>query len=112
MIGLYAGPSKPANFNDFLRPFVLEMIDLIENGFDYQGLIIKISLIGFVCDAPARALIKAIKSHTGYCACERCTVEEILTATTLFFLKQIAVRELTNLSEIELMQSITRETLF
>ena len=37
MIGLYAGPSQPANFNDFLRPLGLEMIDLIKNGFDYQG---------------------------------------------------------------------------
>ena len=28
----------------------------------------------YVCDAPARASLKLIKSHTGYSACERCTV--------------------------------------
>ncbi|CAK8697393.1 unnamed protein product [Clavelina lepadiformis] len=28
----------------------------------------------FVCDAPARSSLKAIKSHTGYNSCERCTV--------------------------------------
>ena len=95
MIGLYAGPSKPANFNDLLRPFVLEMIDLINNGFDYQGLIIKISLIMFVCDAPARALIKATKSHTGYCACERCTVDGDFVGDHVVFL-EINCSERTN----------------
>jgi len=28
----------------------------------------------FVCDAPARASLKAIKSHTGYQSCERCDI--------------------------------------
>lgn len=28
----------------------------------------------FVCDAPARSSLKAIKSHTGYDSCERCMV--------------------------------------
>ena len=31
----------------------------------------------FTCDAPARALLKRIVQHTGYCACERCTMKGI-----------------------------------
>ena len=27
-----------------------------------------------MCDAPARAFIKSIKSHSGYSSCEKCTV--------------------------------------
>ena len=29
----------------------------------------------FICDAPARALLKGIKGHCGYHACERCIVK-------------------------------------
>ena len=30
----------------------------------------------FVCDAPARSSLKAVKSHTGYYSCERCFLKE------------------------------------
>ena len=34
-----------------------------------------INLHAFVCDAPARQFLKCVKSHAGYFARERCTVE-------------------------------------
>ena len=36
MIGLYSGPSKPDDANEFLRKFDLEAIDLINHGFNYK----------------------------------------------------------------------------
>lgn len=29
----------------------------------------------FICDTPARAFVKQTKGHTGFYACERCTVK-------------------------------------
>ena len=66
MIGLYNGPSKPDNVNDFLHTFVLEVIELTNNGLSYKGLNIKVTLMGFVCDAPARGFCLCVKSHTGF----------------------------------------------
>ena len=29
----------------------------------------------FICDTPARAFLKCVKSHTGYFSCDHCEVE-------------------------------------
>lgn len=34
----------------------------------------KATIHSFICNAPPRAYIKCIKSHTGYSSCEKCTV--------------------------------------
>ena len=34
-----------------------------------------ISIFCLTCDAPARSLLKGIIQHTGYCACEWCTIK-------------------------------------
>ena len=74
VIGLYIEPTKPNSANDFLTPFVDEMVEVDEKGIDFDGNdVIRVKLIGFSCDAPARAYLKYIKTHTGYSACERCT---------------------------------------
>lgn len=35
----------------------------------------KVQVMCFACDKPARSFIKCIKSHGGYYACERCEVK-------------------------------------
>ena len=42
---------------------------LVVNGSSYE-----LSIFTLTCDAPARALLKEIVQHTGYYACERCTM--------------------------------------
>ncbi|KAK4887822.1 hypothetical protein RN001_004093 [Aquatica leii] len=44
-VGVFSGKSKPKSLDQFLT---------------------------FICDAPARAYVKRIKSHNGYCSCEKC----------------------------------------
>lgn len=42
-------------------------------------------MLAFCCDMPARAFIKCCKSHTGFYACERCTVKgETCNHTRIF----------------------------
>ena len=72
-IGLFSGKSKPCDPEEFLQDFVEEMADLQTNGLNYNGQIFNISISNFVCDAPARAYIKSVKSHSGYSGCDKCT---------------------------------------
>lgn len=73
VIGLFSGKAKPKNPEDFLTEFVSEMLELQLNGITLNGQVYKISIQAFVCDSPARAFIKQVKSHSGYSACEKCT---------------------------------------
>ncbi|RVE40501.1 hypothetical protein evm_014850, partial [Chilo suppressalis] len=67
VIGIYAGDAKPSNLDAYLRPFINEMKQL-ENGFtvttktetdkNMQG-----KIRAFICDSPARAMIKAMSLH-------------------------------------------------
>ncbi|XP_045036587.1 uncharacterized protein LOC123466566 [Daphnia magna] len=75
LIGIYHGHSKPKNANLFLEDFVNEILQLTESGLVSNGQNLKIELLGFVCDAPARAYISATKSHSGYSSCSKCIEE-------------------------------------
>jgi len=72
MIGVFCGPSKPSNVNEFLRSFIEEATVLKTSGFTLQGTAFRAQPVCFICDAPARALLKQTKSHTGYYGCDRC----------------------------------------
>lgn len=72
-IGIYHGHEKPKFANDFLVQFVLEAKYLAKSGFvGYNGAVCKVEICGIVSDAPARAYICGIKSHSGYSACSKC----------------------------------------
>jgi hypothetical protein len=47
---------------------------LANKGFKLPGIddVFKAEISCFICDAPARAYVKNIKSHSGYHSCERC----------------------------------------
>jgi len=74
VVGIFCGKEKPTDVKEFLRDFVSEASDLLKNGLTVEQNIIPVFIHSFVCDAPARAFIKGIKSHSGYSACEKCTV--------------------------------------
>lgn len=56
-----------------LKPFVAELGDLFANGFAYRDVFYDVKLRTLVCDIPATALAKMIKSN-GYASCQKCTV--------------------------------------
>jgi len=72
-VAIFHGTSKPMSVDEFLKDFVEEMCLLTEKGFHFVDRRYDIRVKGFSCDAPARAFIKCIKSHTGYYGCEKCT---------------------------------------
>jgi len=72
MIGVFCGQHKPSNVNDFLNRFIEEAMVLKTSGFTLQGIPFRAQPVCFICDAPARALLKKTKSHTGYYGCDRC----------------------------------------
>lgn len=73
---IWYGEGKPP-LEDFLRPFVNELLMLLEDGLtcNETGREFEIVVFLFICDAPARAYVKCIKGHSGYFSCERCTTE-------------------------------------
>jgi hypothetical protein len=55
-----------------------------------------LNMYSFVCDAPARSLLKQTKLHSGYSACERCTQKGVWNNKVVFPKTDAALR--TNVS--------------
>ena len=72
-VAFFHDNSKPLSVDEFLKDFVTEMCLLSEKGFNFVDQHYDIIVEGFSCDAPARAFIKCVTSHTGYYGCEKCT---------------------------------------
>lgn len=59
-IGIFFGKSKPLSVNDYLKPFVDELIPLLSNGLIVNDKIITLRIRCFICDSPARAFVKGM----------------------------------------------------
>ncbi|PIK36826.1 hypothetical protein BSL78_26353 [Apostichopus japonicus] len=71
VIGLYYGKRKPTDL-EFLNEFVADYQNVEQNGIQVQGEKLTVVMTAIICDAPARAMVKNIKGHSGYSGCERC----------------------------------------
>ncbi|KAK3920523.1 Supervillin [Frankliniella fusca] len=74
IIGIYHGVGKPNNVHTFLQPYINDVSHLKNNGFDYHGTVYPVIIRDYILDAPARAFIKQCVGHSGYYACEKCTI--------------------------------------
>lgn len=74
VVGMYLGEKKPQDFNEFLWPFVMELLDLLE-GVEFEGRKVALKILNFVLDARARASCKCIKMITSYFGCDVCLSE-------------------------------------
>lgn len=72
IVAVYCGQSKPSNIEEYLKDFINEYKILCNTGIVINMKLYSVSILGFICDAPARAFIKQIKGHTGFYGCERC----------------------------------------
>ncbi|KYN07091.1 hypothetical protein ALC62_01947 [Cyphomyrmex costatus] len=76
VVAIYLGESTPKSPTQFLDDFITEFLNLITNKITLDtNKAYDIKLLGFVCDTPARAFIKCVKSHVAFYACERCTIK-------------------------------------
>ncbi|XP_050719438.1 uncharacterized protein LOC127000064 [Eriocheir sinensis] len=71
-VALTCGSSKPCNL-DFLNDTIRELNDILQHGIQYEEFKIHVTLKSIVCDAPARAMVKATKQYSGYYGCDKCT---------------------------------------
>lgn len=73
VIGIFYGYNKPNSIEVYLQEFLDEYQRLSQNGFLLNNVHVTIALHSVVCDAPARAMIKCVKGHSGYSSCDKCT---------------------------------------
>lgn len=71
LIGIFHGNSKPSNLN-FLTDFVTEYKTISAEGIDFLGTRYQVVITAVMCDAPARAMVKNVKGHSGYSGCDKC----------------------------------------
>lgn len=72
-MALFCGNSTPTPLEFFLKEFVQELANLLEEGFDFENIQYTVKVHSFSCDAPARAFVKCTKQHGGYSACDKCS---------------------------------------
>lgn len=75
VIGMYLGEKKPKDFNEFLWPFVMELLDMLPKGIEFEGKKVPLKILNFVLDARARASCKCIKMISSYFGCDFCLCE-------------------------------------
>lgn len=58
VIGIWSGNKKPCDTNEYLMPLASDIQNVILNGVQINGYRILLSIRSFLCDGPARSLIK------------------------------------------------------
>ena len=71
VVRLFCGTSKPSCIDEYLKPFVTELNEILLNGLNYGKMHVTFSILNFICDAPAKAFIKQSKLCTGYSGCDK-----------------------------------------
>lgn len=58
VVGIYCGEKKPASIHNYLKTLVDELQPLLQNGMIINNNKVEIKVRCFICDAPARSMIK------------------------------------------------------
>lgn len=84
IVAVFCGNRKPDPVEEYLDDLLSELKDLMQNGLYVIEKWYRVSIVAFVCDAPARAFLKCIKGHTAYYSCERCIIKGTWTGRVVF----------------------------
>lgn len=82
---MFEGISKPNYANDFLKEFIMELNDLMQEGLVFADKFFNIKVRCFVMDAPAKSFVLGTKGHSGYYFCSRCTQKGQIVKHRLIF---------------------------
>jgi len=77
LVALYYGRGKPNSVSEFLKDFLEEYAELKDKGLECVGRKVFVSIKAFICDAPARAMLKCVKGHTALQACELYVIQGV-----------------------------------
>lgn len=75
VIGIYYGGAKPKDAGQYLKPFIEELVELLEHGLQINDKRITVKVRCFICDTPARAFIKGVINFNGKYGCIKCTTK-------------------------------------
>ncbi|XP_021708989.1 uncharacterized protein LOC5577785 isoform X2 [Aedes aegypti] len=70
--GIFHGNSKPKRVEQYLTPFVEEILPLMENGLIINHHKLTINIRSIICDAPARAFVKGVTNFNAIHGCLKC----------------------------------------
>lgn len=74
-IGIFHGDEKPNSIEEFLNPFINDILELLKNGLNVNGTKMCIEISHIVCDAPAKSFLLNVKYFNAYFGCTSCTEE-------------------------------------
>lgn len=83
-ISVFCGYVKPPSLENYTRPLINELKELITNGITVNNVRYNLKLSAVICDAPARAFVKEIKGHSSREGCERCIQKGVFLSRMTF----------------------------
>lgn len=76
-IGIFHGFQKPKSIEEYLNTFIIDLLEVIDNGLNVNETLFTLTISNISCDAPAKAFLLNVKSHNAYFGCTSCTEEGI-----------------------------------
>ncbi|XP_062557409.1 uncharacterized protein LOC134222280 [Armigeres subalbatus] len=96
--GIFYGNNKPKRVEQFLAPFVEEMLPIIEQGVIIKEHKLTVKVRSIICDAPARAFVKGVVNFNSIHGCLKCcTIGEYSKELRTTIFPQTSAERRTNL---------------
>lgn len=73
-VGTFYGTEKPTNVDNYLNRFVNDFCEIHRNGLLFANKMYNLYIRAITADAPARAFLLNIHTHSGYSSCHKCSI--------------------------------------